>query len=78
MALKGVEIVKLASFPKDGERTLIEPAEDPWGSDIDTDDDPLVSGPATPVTVPIGLVIQSSGRKANLPTLLDAGCTGDF
>lgn len=71
MALKGVEVVEFTPFPKDGERTLTVPMDGLMESDTDSNDDPLVSHPVIPVTIPIELMVPSSGCKRNLVTLLD-------
>lgn len=42
-------------------------------SDIDYDDDPLVSGLITPLTMPIELLILGIGKKVALKALLDVG-----
>lgn len=44
---------------------------DPVESDIDMDDDPLVSHPVILVTIPIELVMHFLGHKGNLVALLD-------
>lgn len=53
--MKGVEIIEFTPYPKNGERCPIEPAEGSGGSD--TDEDPLISGPVTPMTIPIEFYI---------------------
>lgn len=62
-------------LPKDGERTLTTLARSPGENDTDSNDDPLVSGPINPVTVPIELIAQSSGHKGNLMAFLNSGCS---
>lgn len=65
MALKGLEVVEFVPSPQSGEGTPISLTEGQGLSNTDTDDNPLVSGPVMPVMVPIELIIQLSGLKAN-------------
>lgn len=75
MVLKWVEVIEFTLSPISGEGILIPPIEGQGLSDTRTDDDTLVSGPIMPVMIPIELIIQSSGIKANLSALLDLCCT---
>lgn len=75
MALKRVEVVKFTPLAKKAERTPTPTDDDQGLTDADSDDDPLVSGPVTPVTILIELSFPKSGLKANLRVLLDSGCT---
>lgn len=45
------------------------------GANSELDDNPLVSGPIAPVTMPIELQLPGTGQKASLRALLDSGCT---
>lgn len=73
--LKGVEVVEFTLSPKWPEGTPTPPTDGQELTDTDSDDDPLVSGPITPVTIPIELSFQALGLKANLRGPLDSGCT---
>lgn len=67
--------MEFTSSPKKTEGTPIPQDDDQGLTDIDDDDDPLVSGLITPVTVPIELHFPGSGLEATLRALLDSGCT---
>lgn len=52
------EVMEFNSSPKHGGGTLTPPEEYQGFSDTDYEDDPLVSGPIMPVTMPIELHLR--------------------
>lgn len=75
MALEGVQLIEFSSSPKSGDGILTSMAESYGETEINSNNDPLVSGPITPVTFPIELVVQPLGLKTSLLALLNSGCT---
>lgn len=69
MALEGVEVDEITPSSDNGARIPTASLRS------NTDDNPLVSRPITPVTIPIELVVTFLGRKGNLVALLDSGHT---
>lgn len=43
-------------------------------AESDYNDDPLISGPTDPITMPIELSFLGTGRRIALTALLDLGC----
>lgn len=70
-ALEGMEVIEFTPSPRDGKKTLIR---GPGESGTDSDNDPLVSGPISSVTVPTELIVQSLEHKISLMALLDSEC----
>lgn len=63
MALKSMEVIKFTPSPKQavGIPTLL--GEDQGSTNTDSSDNPLVSGPIIPVTMPVELHLPGTGQK---------------
>lgn len=59
--------------PRDG--TPTPPEDEPGMPESDYDNDPPVSGPIVPITMPLELLVLGREGKVALTALLDSGCT---
>lgn len=75
MALRGVGVVEFTPLLSNGEGTLAKLPNPGMESNSGADNNALVSHPIIPVTIPVEVVILSSGHRENLITLLNSGCT---
>lgn len=73
-SLKSDKVVEFCPFPKTRVGTLTPLEEDPSPSNSNFEDDPLVSGPIEPITLPLELLIPSLGKKVKLRAFQDLGC----
>lgn len=69
MDLKGMEVVEFASPAQEGLGGPTPPEE----SESNADNDPLVSQYVTLMTIPVELVVLSSGTPGRMLALLDSG-----
>lgn len=73
MALKSTEVLELPQAPKAEDRALTPPDNESGMLETNYDNDPLVSWPIDPITMPIELLIPGTDRRMTLTILLNSG-----
>lgn len=69
------QVVEVSSPSSEGERTLIPEKPVFYESDSKEEDDPMATGPISPMTTSVELFVPSSGVRETTTALLDFGCS---
>lgn len=71
MAQEGVQVIEFSPPPRGGDGTSTNPAEGSGETETDSNDDPLVSGPINPMTIPrtSGPILRTQSKLADHPGL---------